>query len=156
MTILAIDPGKRIGYAIFENDGAEVERGVIQFDDWFSPVISNRPLVLSSDYSGDLYLLFKGDYDDIDKLIVEGFTHDPTIKQGGSEHWASQVVGSVKTFGQQTETPVYVQPASVLSVAMMITGYEKPVTKTGNKKHLPDEDSAWLHGRYWLHANEIL
>lgn len=156
MTILAIDPGKRIGYALFTDKGSEVERGIVQFDDWFLAPKYEKGLEIrdNDDGSGNRLLFLCAWY--IDKLVVEGFTHDPTVKQGGSQHEASQIIGSVKTFGQQTETPVYVQPASILSVAMLITGYEKPVTRTGNKKHLPDEDSAWLHGRYWLHANEIL
>lgn len=153
MTILAIDPGKNIGYALFEDDGTEIERGIIDFDDWFRGY--NLWLRDNEDGVGDR--LFFRDYEEVTLLICEDFTHDPNIRQGGSKHEAAQIIGSVKTYTSMVAlTPLTMQPASALSVAMMITGYEKPVTKTGNKKHLPDQDSAWLHGRYWLHANEVL
>lgn len=152
MTILAIDPGKRIGYALFSDRGREVERGVLDFDDFINgkhlkPETHPFLLPFWAEPSG-LYI--------VDQIICEDFTHDPTIKQGGSKHEAAQVIGAVKILCAVSDTRLSMQPANVLSVAMLITGYEKPVTRTGNKKHLPDQDSAWLHGRYWLHANEIL
>lgn len=140
--ILSIDPGKRIGYALFTPTGEDVERGVIDFDDWFKPGPGGDPWL---DSEG---VVFRGW--SIRQFVVEGFRHDPDVKQGGSLHWASQIEGAVKMLGAVTYTPVAVQYSSILPVAMLHAGYEPPVTRTGKKKHLPDEDSAWLHGRYWL------
>ena len=139
MTVLSIDGGKNVGYALFTDEGEEIDRGVIDFDEFF------RQFDLSE---------FMGWH--IHQLVVEGFRHDPNIKQGGSLHWASQIEGAVKMVGALSNTPVAVQYAGIVfPVAMMITGYEKPVTRTGNKKHLPDQDSAWLHGRYWFHCQGL-
>lgn len=153
--ILAIDPGKRIGYALFKPTGEEVERGVIEFDDWFS---ETTPMSAwdNWDDTGIPQLTFGPDCEIIEQIVVEGFRHDPLVKQGGSVHWASQVEGAVKMLGALTSTPVAVQYSNILPVAMMHAGYEPPKTRTGNKKHLPDEDSAWLHGRYWLTEQGIL
>ena len=148
MTILSIDPGKRIGYALFTDKGEDIERGVIQFDDWFNST-RNR---LGIDYSG--WACF--DERIVDQVVVEGFRHDPTVAQGGSVHWASQIEGAVKMLGALTGVPVAVQYSNILSVAMIHDGYEKPKTKTGKDKHLPDEDSAWLHGRYFLRSQGVL
>lgn len=153
MTILSIDPGKRIGYALFTDKGEDIERGVIQFDDWFDlcPLEVNG----SNEYGSEFELWFERYA--ISQLVVEGFRHDPTVKQGGSVHWASQVEGAVKMLAAITDTPIAVQYAGIaLPVAKLFTGYVEPTTKTGNKKHLPDEDSAWLHGMYWMRSQGIV
>lgn len=148
MTILAIDPGKNIGYALFTDKGEEIERGVIDFDEWF-----NGPLQIHNEST---YWFWGGGEFRVDHAIVEGFRHDPNIRQGGSVHWASQIEGSVKTVAALTQTPITVQYASILPVAQIIAKYKAPLTKTGKKKHLPDEDSAYLHGMYWLRGQEII
>lgn len=150
MSILSIDGGKNVGYALFTDRGEEIERGVIQFDDWFV----TGPYLAS--FTQELCFLRDGLSHGISQLVVEGFRHDPNVKQGGSLHEASQIVGSVKTYAAITGTPVTVQYAGqALPVAKQITGYIGDLTKTGNKKHLPDQDSAWLHGIYWLHCNDV-
>lgn len=151
MTLLSIDPGKRIGYALFTDDGEDIERGVIQFDDWFIRPWFEGPFDITDEM---MCLRFKGRY--VAHIVVEGFRHDPTVAQGGSLHEASQIIGSVKTYAAITAVPVTVQYSRILPVAMMHAGYEPPVTKTGNKKHLPDQDSAWLHGRYWLTEQGVI
>lgn len=154
MTLLAIDPGKRIGFALFTGKGEDIERGVIQFDDWFKNDYSTGLYLYGTDIGNDVEMTFKEYL--IDQIVVEGFRHDPLVKQGGSEHWASQVIGDLRRVGAVTQTSVSVQYSTILPVAMMHAGYEPPKTRTGNKKHLPDEDSAWLHGRYWLTVSGIL
>lgn len=138
--ILSIDGGKNIGYALFTDKGKEIERGVWGFEDFFK-----------KDWRA-----FLSNSRKVSQLVVEGFRHDPTVKQGGSLHWASQIEGAVKMLGAVTGTPVAVQYAGqALPVAKQITGYTGDLTKTGNKKHLPDQDSAWLHGIYWFHSQGI-
>jgi len=155
MTILSIDGGKNVGYALFTDKGEEIDRGVIDFEDFFKNDYTTGLYLYGTDIGNDVEITFKEYF--VDQLVVEGFRHDPSIKQGGSLHWASQIEGAVKMIGAVTETPVTVQYAgTALPVAMQITGYVKPTTKTGNKKHLPDQDSAWLHGMYWLHCNEVI
>lgn len=155
MTVLSIDGGKNVGYALFTEEGEEIERGVIDFEDFFKEFKIGISVDWYSEEADIEWPKFKGM--DINQFVVEGFRHDPSIKQGGSLHWASQIEGAVKMLGAVTEIPVAVQYAGqALPVAMLITGYEKPTTRTGNKKHLPDQDSAWLHGRYWFHCQGAL
>lgn len=158
MTLLAIDGGdKNVGYALFDlTTGEEIERGVIPFEEFFS--------WLWLDYDRELMFCAptspEPDHQvvhEIIRLVVEGYRHDPNVKQGGSIHGASQIEGAVKMLGALSETRVAVQYAGqALPVAKEITGYTGDRTRTGSKKHLPDQDSAWLHGRYWLHANEVI
>jgi len=152
VTLLAIDGGdKNVGYALFTDEGEEIERGVItfeNFEEWFWLGL-DRELMFSPPLDGPIH--------EITQLVVEGYRHDPGVKQGGSIHGASQIEGAVKILGAVTGIPVTVQYAGqALPVAKQITGYTGDLTKTGNKKHLPDQDSAWLHGIYWLHCNEII
>lgn len=150
MTLLAIDGGKNVGYALFTGKGEEIERGVIDFDTFFRDlqVSGHDQILFHSDKSGDW---------EVGQLVVEGFRHDPNVKQGGSLHWASQIEGAVKMISARTGVPATVQYAGqALPVAKEITGYTGDLTKTGKKKHLPDQDSAWLHGIYWLHCNEVI
>ena len=153
MTLLAIDGGdKNVGYALFDQStGEEIERGIIPFDDFFS-----KFEIANYDDGRGNRLMFDDYSHRIEQLVVEGYRHDPNVKQGGSVHGASQVEGAVKILGRVAEVRVTVQYAGqALPVAKQITGYIGDLTKTGNKKHLPDQDSAWLHGIFWLHCNDV-
>lgn len=150
MTILAIDGGKRVGYALFTDKGDDIERGVIlieHFFNWFW-----------LDYDGELMFSVPGDGPShhILDIVVEGIRHNPMISQGGSQRWESQVEGAMRMLGAVSDAEVTVQPANILPVAMIQNQYPKPVTRTGKPKHLPDQDAAWLHGRYFLVAKGIL
>lgn len=152
MTILALDGGKNIGWALFTDTGEDIDRGVVLNDTFFSPGV--RPVGVYQDYEGDYSITFNGWY--IDQLVVEGIRHNPMISQGGSQRWESQVEGAVRMLGAVTGIPVEVQSASILGAAMIQNQYPKPVTRTGKPKHLPDQDAAWLHGRYFLVAKGII
>lgn len=146
--ILSIDGGKNIGWALFHENGEEGPRGVISHLEWFRD--TSTPIGIDED--GQLF--FEGH--PIDTLVVEGIMHNPNINQGGSQRWESQVEGAVRMLGALTGVPVIVQRPDILPVAAKHAGYEMPKTKTGNKKHLPDEISAWLHGRYYLTSIGVL
>lgn len=147
MTVLVLDGGKNVGYALFSDSGEEYARDAIDFD----KLVGFGALGIDM-LTGWLYF----DYTRIDRIVVEGFRHDPNVKQGGSLHWASQVEGAVKVVGDLLNLPYTVQYAGqALPVAKQITGYKGDLTKTGNKKHLPDQDSAWLHGVYFFHCQGI-
>ena len=127
MTILAIDGGdKNVGYALFAHDGTELARGVIDFETFDSRfwLGYDRELIFSAPDSPAV--------SEITQLVVEGYRHDPNVKQGGSVHGASQVEGAVKILGAVTAVPVTVQYAGqALPVAKQITGYTGDLTKTG-------------------------
>lgn len=145
--ILAIDGGKNIGWATFRHTGKFIEKGVINYAEWFDT--ATCPLEI---WKGDLF--FRDE--NVDLLVVEGIRHNPNIQQGGSQRWESQVEGAVRMLGTLTGVEVVVQQPAILPVAAMHAGYEMPKTKTGRKKHLPDDVSAWLHGRYFLTSQGVL
>ena len=64
---------------------------------------------------------------------------------GGTGSSISQVSGERRAGSQASR---------LLSRVVPVRGM--PKTKTGNKKHLPDEISAWLHGRYYLTGIGVL
>jgi len=137
---LAIDPGKRIGWALF--DEGCLMKGVI---DWTTLVLWLRADGRRHNLGLDLF--FKDWH--IDEVVIENYVNDPGTPQGGQENPAAEVIGAVRILCGQTDTPFTRQPAMHLSVAMKHAGYTPPKTRTGNKKHLPDEDSAFLHGFYY-------
>lgn len=145
--ILSIDGGKNIGWATFYRSGKFIEKGVIDHTEWFDPEAC--PLEI---WKGDLFFWETN----VDLLVVEGIRHDPNIQQGGSQRWESQIEGAVRMLGTLTGVEVVVQQPAILPVAAMHAGYEMPKTKTGRKKHLPDDISAWLHGRYYLTSIGVL
>jgi len=150
VTILAIDGGKNVGYALFTETGEDIERGVISHETFFS----GKAWSISDYVTGGKPIFVGAWY--IHTPVVEGIRHNPMISQGGSQRWESQVEGAMRMLGALTDVPVEVQPASILPVAMIQNQYPKPVTRTGKPKHLPDQDAAWLHGRYFLVAKGII
>jgi hypothetical protein len=150
VTTLSIDPGGTIGWALFDDRGGEIGRGKMDFET-FSHSIHYKPQ-LSYD---QIQFMPRGIARAtaglmIDEVVYESFYQDPGIKQGGSTGPAQEVIGVVKYLCLQAGIHPTAQRSALLPVAMKHHGYEPPVTKTGNPKHLPDEDSAWLHGMYYL------
>ena len=156
MTLLALDGGKNIGWALFDHAGGDIGRGVVLHEDFFAydKDWGKNHFTVTMDFMGDMHVSW-ADHD-IDRIVVEGIRHNPNIAQGGSQRWESQVEGAVRILHAVTNIPITVQPPNILPVAMTLNGYEKPLTRTGNPKHLPDEDAAWLHGRYFLIADGVL
>lgn len=160
--ILSIDGGKRIGWALFTMQGEDHSRGVIHADAFFDRF--KTPFEIHKNFYTDYQPIINFNPEGIDspggfwieQLVVEGIRHNPDINQGGSQRWESQVEGAIRLLGALSLTPVEIQPPNILPVAMLHNGYEKPVTRTGKPKHLPDQDAAWLHGRYFLTARGIL
>lgn len=149
MTLLSIDPGARIGWALFTDEGEEIGRGVYDFR-LFSHSIHYKPTrypdkILFTSREGDN----QGEHL-VDQVVYESYYLDPGKPQGGSTGPAQEVIGVVKYLCLQAGIEPAAQRSAILPVAMKHWGYEPPVTRTGNKKHLPDQDSAWLHGKYRL------
>lgn len=148
--ILALDGGKNIGWALFTESGADSGRGIISNIGFFSD--QSGPFT-SYGRSGGLEFMTC----DISTIVVEGIMHNPNIDQGGSQRWESQVEGAARILASIHGLMLVVQrPADALSVTLMHEGMEWPRTKTGNKKHLPDDLAAWLHGRYYLRTIGVL
>jgi len=143
MTLLAIDPGKRTGWALFTQDGELVRKGVLALDE-----LSATMYARDDNLMGDEWFCFN-DWR-IDHVVIENYVNDPGTPQGGQENPAAEVIGAVCYVAKRTGVPVVRQRAADMHHAMKFVGYEEPKTRSGRKKHVPDEDSAYLHGVYYL------
>lgn len=151
MTLLSIDPGKNIGWALFSlANGEEVGRGVMDFD-LFSHSLNYRPRVSPNRlvFTPRKAVTARSEYL-VKEIVYESWYLDPGTPQGGSVGNASEVIGVLKYLALQAGIPIHAQRSAILPVAMKHAGYEKPMTRNGREKHLPDEDSAYLHGMYRL------
>jgi hypothetical protein len=132
--ILAIDPGKHVGWSIIDSDCSPkvIEFGTTTGDsNWFQ-------------------LLDAGKFNDVDQVVMEDYKIRPSdLQKGWGHEWnngpALQIIGAVKFWAYEYSIPVHMQQPSILPSAAGLTGipYEK-----GKKKvhHM----MAMLHGLYWL------
>lgn len=140
MTLLSIDPGKRIGWATFNSvTGDETGRGILEWDAF------TRRYRLA--FGGRLVF----GLDQITEVVCEDYIGRPGQKNGGQHFYGPEVLGAVRILAEQGAVPFHRQRAvDVLRVAALQAGYKLP------KGHLPDDVSAWLHGRYRLTQLGIL
>jgi hypothetical protein len=142
MTLLAIDPGKRIGWCFFGSDGIEIDRGVTDWDGLFDNLQT---------WDDELILVRGPVTFKIDHLVVEDYIGRPGAKNGGQHFDASEVIGALRIIAESADVKLVRQRAvDVLKVAALHAGYTLP------KGHLPDQDSAYLHGYYRLEQLGIL
>jgi len=142
VTLLAIDPGKRIGWCLFTSSGDEVHRGVTDWDNLF---------LCLQNWDDELVFLQGRSTWKLNQLVVEDYIGRPGAKNGGQHFDASEVIGALRLLSEGTSCPLIRQRAvDVLKVAALHAGYKLP------KGHLPDQDSAYLHGYYRLEQLGIL
>lgn len=141
MTLLAIDPGKNVGWAMFLSSGVEAGRGVLDLDREIhgSFALDGFPRV-------DLW--FRGVY--VDEIVCESYLGRPNQKNGGQRFWGPEALATVRTYARLAGIPFHLQAPGVLPVAKAHAGYVQTV------KHLPDQDSAYLHGFEFLVGRGVL
>jgi hypothetical protein len=142
MAVLSIDPGGNIGWAVFRDDGGLLAKGKMKFD-LFAHSLHYKPAAGSTTLTfvprGSNIAEVK-----ISKVVYESYYLDPDRPQGGSTGPAQEVIGVLKYLCLQAGIEPVAQRAVILRVAMQHEGYVQ------DKAHLPDEDSAELHGRYFF------
>jgi hypothetical protein len=134
--LLAVDPGKSTGWAVFKHGlvyEMGIARSVDEFDDWLHK--------------------FEKEYGIPDTVVIEDFTlfRNKAIEQSGSRMEASQVIGITKSFGRRHEAKVQLQPAAILPMAVIYTKAKLP----GNHKN-SHHISAYNHGFYYLVKNHFV
>lgn len=150
MTLLAIDPGRSykgertIGYALFQSTGAEISRGSLS---WEELSTSLRPLAPRSEV-----LLFETSTIRrmVHEIVIEDFVNDPKSARGGQRNGTSECIGAVEILAIQAGVPFTRQRSSVLGPSKLLADYQ------GKAKHLPHQDSAYLHGYYYLVQKGVL
>lgn len=156
MTLLAIDPGRSfkgeatIGWCVFRDDGSEYARGELSWDD-LCRTLWTRGLDDEDDFGhGELWFSPSryGGYR-IDEVAIEDFVNNEKSR-GGQRNGTSETIGAVEILATQAGVSVTRQRAAILSTAKLHAGYEQKL------KHLPHEDSAYLHGYYRLVEKGVL
>jgi hypothetical protein len=150
MTLLAIDPGKHVGWSLWTYNGFEIGRGVFEFED-----LHKR---LHLETVGELTLEFNhpdlpagAQWHTVRWMVCEDYIGRPGQKNGGQRFWGPECIGAVETLAHLGGVEFRRQRAvDVLQISALHAGYKLP------KGHLPDEDSAWLHGRYRLEQLGVL
>lgn len=128
--VLAIDPGKATGWAIFENclpRDYGTCRGMEEFQDW---LVELKPKP--------------------DVIVVENFKlfKWKAMQQSGSDMPASQVLGMVKMYAKSNNIPVVEQSSQILPIAQIWSKMKMP-SNHDNSHHI----SAYNHAVYYLVSN---
>lgn len=153
MALLAIDPGrsfkgeKTIGYALFQDrDGREIERGSLSWS-----LLMKRLNVFGCRDDGVYAMTSWLDFDGyaISEVVIEDFINNEKSR-GGQRNGTSECIGAVEYACIKAGVPFTRQKPAILPVAMRHAGYEQKL------KHLPHQDSAYLHGYYYLTAKGVL
>jgi len=136
VTVLAIDPGRSdtkatIGYCQFNDDGTEVIRGELTWDELVG--------VYRIEQIEDQHVLYFGG-SPISRVVVEDFVNDPRVKRGGQRNGASEVIGAVEILARQGGAEFVRRDRSTLHAAKLHAGYVL------SKSHLPHKDAAYVHG----------
>ena len=141
MALLAIDPGRSykgeasIGVCVFFN---------YSYNEYYRESITFESLVkyLGIKSLNEGSALFYG-VDLVTEVVIEDFVNNDRSK-GGQRNGTSECIGAVEFACIKTNTPFIRQPPSALGPAKIHAGYDQKV------KHLPHQDSAYLHGFEYL------
>lgn len=126
-TILAIDPGKRNGWAFMKFGGEIVERKVVPFDDF-------ADTLYSAELPGLVCVVFE------DFRLFGHRAND----QSGSSFETVQVIGMLRGMARYRNLRIVAQQPGEYRTGAKYVQY-----KLG-KGHCPDDISAWLHGVVYL------
>jgi hypothetical protein len=150
MVLLSIDPGrsfkgeKTIGWALFFTDARPPQK-----NGWVTGEISFEGLIESLDIEDGLWWSHERKLTLITEVVIEDFVNNSQSK-GGQRNGTSECIGAVEFACIKTDTPFTRQRADRLVPAKLHAGY------VDTHKHLPHQDSAYLHGYYYLVGKGIL
>lgn len=125
MSVLSLDPGKKIGRALWSNGGQ---------------------LLFNDECDLDTALSYLANTRGINTIVVEDWMlFKRQTEQTGSKMEASQLLGAIKLWKKLGEDRLVMQqPSSILPVSALHAGVKLP------KGHTPDRLSAFLHGHYYF------
>lgn len=130
MTMLSLDPGKKVGRAMWGADGT---------------------LLFNDEVSVNELIAFLANARSVKTVVVESWMLlRRATSQIGSKMEASQVIGAAKLFALMQGAEYVEQPPSILPVSALHAGVALP------KGHTPDKLSAYLHGHYYLVCQGVI
>ncbi|HSW91328.1 MAG TPA: hypothetical protein VLG09_01620 [Candidatus Saccharimonadales bacterium] len=124
--ILAVDPGKRNGVAIFE----DVKDGKLHYN-----------AIHTVDELIDLTNQISSDF--LSAIVVEDYIINGS-RNNGSRGEAIQVIGILRALAARLGIPFVKQPPEKRLIAAKWAG------ESVRKSHMPDDQSARLHGIFYL------
>lgn len=144
---VAFDPGKRTGIARFNDDGSDINRGVLTEKHFLSYLQLLMRAQTLGEHTGGLVV----PEDRPRAFIVEDFKlrEDKAYDLVGQESHADRAIGAIELCAHALHVPIYFQGSFILKTALKWARI-KPV-----RGHLPDELSAYAHGVHWLIVNDI-
>ncbi len=98
--ILALDPGKTTGWALFSNKGVLVNSGEIPDDFVMNWIEAIEPTI----------------------IVIEDFKINPAKRQGGSDVPAAQVIGAVKAYCKWQRAKLVLQSNTIKPIAYKWAG----------------------------------
>ena len=134
---VSVDPGQTVGLATWDEQGKLIHK-------------SKMPRV---DFEKYLWGLVEPNYPhNIIKFIVEKYVvyGQKATVHVGRDNPTEQVIGMVDMIARRLDAPVIKQRADILKIAAKWAGVKVP------GGHLPDDLSAYLHGYYYLHQQQII
>ena len=150
MTLLAIDPGRSfkgeatIGISIWRDNGwHETKREAVSFE----TLVSRLEIRDDGVYATTPWLEYDGYCEH--EVVIEDFINNEKSR-GGQRNGTSECIGAVEFACIKAGVPLTRQRPSILPVAMAHAGYVQKL------KHLPHQDSAYLHGYYYLVSKGVL
>lgn len=158
MTLLAIDPGRSftgkgkarqsIGTCMFTDVGLEIplERRAVSFEELARELVFGT--LIEKNVTPRKCLTYQNRV--VDEIVIEDFVNDPQSARGGQRNGTSECIGAVEILAMQAGIPFTRQKSAILGPAKLLAGYEQTL------KHLPHQDSAYLHGYYYLVQKGIL
>lgn len=129
--IVAIDPGKNNGVALFSADGTLRKWGVKDFSTMPEFFIDCMDIEVSA-------------------YIVEGFRLRKYQQASGDPMLSSQVIGMARLAASLTDAELVIQDPENRILGAMYRGIELP------KGHTPDDLSAQCHGWFYLVTHGIV
>jgi hypothetical protein len=92
----------------------------------------------------------------IKEFIIEQYKPHGHINHTGNKLTTAQRIGDIKGYARRHQIKVTEQPSTILQIAAMWAQYKIPRNHKGQKQHIPDYISAYLHGYYYLFRKGLI
>ncbi len=133
---LAFDPGTNTGWAKFNEDGIQIQWGILKGHDALFEFLEN----LGENYGGEP-----------EEIIYEDYVYNPNVRQGGKRPVAGIAIGYIEAYAKRKTITIHKTQPKDLPTGLRWAGIRW--NKTNG--HLPDDFSAIAHGTYSLQKRGI-
>ncbi len=146
MTLLAVDPGETVGWAIFDpTTNAKLNGGQDDWPEFLRKLADGFGLVPGRDYES-------GPFAGVNLIVQEEFQiYPPDVGDGPPPYWdhviVARVIGAVQVLADLAGVHVDYQGANIKSDALKAAAFEDFSRPLHENRH---ENDATMHGTFWL------